>query len=90
MLVYRKRWLHSIGYASVLHAIDNNFDKVWGGGYKTFRSRLTKYCRGCVPGIPGDVDAYAQTVSYLTFIKFNFVSNIVFLTIFEICDAKIL
>jgi len=35
---------------------DNNFDKLWG--YKTFRPRLTKYCRGCVPGIPGGVDAY--------------------------------
>jgi len=27
----------------------------------TFRPRLTKYCRGCVPGIPGGVDAYAVT-----------------------------
>ena len=35
---------------------DNNFDKLWRG--KTFRPRLTKYCRGCVPGIPGGVDAY--------------------------------
>ena len=32
---------------------DNNFDKLWRGyNYKTFRPRLTKYCRGCV-------DAYA-------------------------------
>ena len=28
------------------------------GGYKTFRPRLTNYCRGCVPGIPGGVDAH--------------------------------
>jgi len=33
---------------------DNNFDKLWRG-YKTFRPRLIKYCRGCVPG---GVDAY--------------------------------
>jgi len=33
---------------------DNNFDKLWRG-YKTFRPRLTKYCRGCVTG---GVDAY--------------------------------
>jgi len=37
----------------------NNFDKLWRG-YKTFRPRLTKYCRGCVPGIPGGVDAFAS------------------------------
>ena len=37
---------------------DNNFDKLWRG-YKTFRPQLTEYCRGCVPGIPGGVDAYA-------------------------------
>jgi len=23
------------------------------GGYKTLRPRLTKYCWGCVPGMPG-------------------------------------
>jgi len=28
------------------------------GGYQTLRPRLTKYCRGHVPGIPGGVDAY--------------------------------
>jgi len=26
------------------------------GGYKIFRSRLTKYCRGCVPGVLGGCD----------------------------------
>ena len=36
---------------------DNNFDKLWRG-YTTFGPRLTKYCRGCVPGLPGGVDAY--------------------------------
>jgi len=30
------------------------------GGYKTFRPRLTKYCRRYVPGIPGGVDAYEK------------------------------
>ena len=30
------------------------------GGYKIFRPRLTKYCRGCVPGVPGGVDAPAH------------------------------
>jgi len=30
------------------------------GAYTTSRPRLTKYCRGCVPGIPGGVDACAQ------------------------------
>ena len=39
----------------------NNFDKLWRG-YKTFRPRLTKYYRGCVPGIPGGVDAYARAM----------------------------
>ena len=29
------------------------------GGYKTFRPRLTKYCRGMRPGIPSGVDACA-------------------------------
>ena len=38
---------------------DNNFDKLWRG-YKTFRPQLTKYCRGCVPGIPSGVDAYVR------------------------------
>jgi len=32
------------------------------GGYKTFRLRLTKYCRGCVSSIPGGVDAYGLLV----------------------------
>jgi len=44
---------------------DNNFDKLWRG-YKTFRPRLTKYCRGCVPSIPGGVDAYDWNCSVLT------------------------
>jgi len=30
------------------------------GGYQTLRPRLTKYCRGRVPGIPGGVDAYDE------------------------------
>jgi len=30
------------------------------GGYKIVHPRLTKDCRGCVPGIPGGVDAYAS------------------------------
>jgi len=42
---------------------DNNFDKLWRG-YKTFRPRLTKYCWGWVPGIPGGVDAYAGDSRY--------------------------
>ena len=29
-------------------------------GYKTLRPRLTKYCRGRVPGVPGGVDAYGK------------------------------
>jgi len=44
---------------------DNNFDKLWRG-YKTFRPRLTKYCRGYVPGIPGGVDAYVSRVTGYT------------------------
>jgi len=28
-------------------------------GYKLLHPRLTKYCRGRVPGVPGGVDAYA-------------------------------
>ena len=28
-------------------------------GYKVLRPRLTKHCRGRVPGVPGGVDAYA-------------------------------
>ena len=28
-------------------------------GYKVLRPRLTKRCRGRVPGVPGGVDAYA-------------------------------
>ena len=28
------------------------------GGYKIFRPRLTKYCRGCVPGVSVVVDAH--------------------------------
>jgi len=27
-------------------------------GYKVLRPRLTKHCRGRVPGVPGGVDAY--------------------------------
>ena len=27
-------------------------------GYKLLHPRLTKYCRGRVPGVPGGVDAY--------------------------------
>jgi len=30
------------------------------GGYKTFRPRLTNYCRECVPAIQGGVDAYGS------------------------------
>jgi len=52
--LYRKRWLHRTH--QFCRQSDNNFDKLWG--YKTFRPRLTKYCRGCVPGIPGSVDVY--------------------------------
>jgi len=37
--------------------VGNNFDRLLGG-YQTLRPRLTKYCRGRVPGIPGGVDAY--------------------------------
>jgi len=37
--------------------VGNNFDRLLRG-YQTLRPRLTKYCRGCVPGIPGVVDAY--------------------------------
>jgi len=40
-----------ISSAAYLITILSNF-----GGYKTFRPWLTKYCRGCVPGIPGGVD----------------------------------
>jgi len=54
--LYRKRWLHRTHH--FCRQFDNNFDKLWGG-YKTFRPRLTKYCRGCVPG---GVDAYAMAV----------------------------
>ena len=36
---------------------DNNLSSFGG---MTFRPRLTKYCRGCVPGIPGGVDAYER------------------------------
>ena len=32
-------------------------------GYKTLRLRLTKYCRGRVPGVPGGVDAYARNTT---------------------------
>jgi len=44
-----------ISSAGNLITILSNF-----GGYKTFRPRLTKYCRECVPGIPGGVDAYGN------------------------------
>ena len=40
--LYRKRWLHRISSAGNLITILTNF-----GGYKTFRPRLTKYCRRC-------------------------------------------
>jgi len=30
-------------------------------GYKILRPRLTKYCWGRVPGVPGGVDAYGTT-----------------------------
>ena len=32
------------------------------GGYKIFRPRLTKYCRGCVPGVVDapDRDLFAE------------------------------
>jgi len=40
----------------------NNSDKLWGG-YKTFRPRLTKYCRGCVPG--GGTARQTHTNSHL-------------------------
>ena len=33
-------------------------------GYMIFRPRLTKYCRGCVPGVPGDVDAPEYNVNF--------------------------
>ena len=33
-------------------------------GYKTLRPRLTKYCRGRVPSVPGGVDAYASPLRY--------------------------
>jgi len=49
--LYHKRWLHRS--AGNLITIWTNF-----GGDMTFRPRLTKYSRGCVPGIPGGVDAY--------------------------------
>ena len=32
-------------------------------GYKILRPRLTKHCRGRVPGVPGGVDAYAVATS---------------------------
>jgi len=40
--------------------VGSNFDRLLGG-YKTLRPRLTKYCRGRVPGILGGIDAYAVT-----------------------------
>ena len=33
-------------------------------GYKVLRPRLTKHCRGRVPGVPGGVDAYAIGTYY--------------------------
>jgi len=40
-----------------------------GGGYNILRPRLTKYCRGCIPGVPGGVDAYARVASLLRAIQ---------------------
>ena len=37
------------------------------GGYMIFRPRLTKYCQGCVPGVPGGVDAPVVTVGDRSF-----------------------
>jgi len=55
--LYRKRSLDRTH--QFCRQFDNNFDKLWGGRYHTYRPRLTKYCRVCVPGIPGGVGAYA-------------------------------
>jgi len=53
-------------------ASTDNFDELWG--YRTFRPRLTKYCRRRVPGIPGGVDAYdRQTTIWVNYI-FHIVS----------------
>ena len=38
-------------------------------GYKTLRPRLTKYCRGRVPSVPGVVDAYVQLPHTATYVR---------------------
>jgi len=38
-------------------------------GYKVLRPRLTKHCRGRVPGVPGGVDAYGVYVCPVSYIN---------------------